>query len=75
VIAAERGLFDEAAPLKGYVDLNNAAVHIGPLGKSLIDRLEETLSTNIDPATYEALRRTGALLTSADATARALNVV
>jgi hypothetical protein len=33
------------------------------------------LATNIDPATYEALRRTGAQLTNADATARALSIV
>jgi predicted ATPase/DNA-binding XRE family transcriptional regulator len=75
VIAAERGFFDESATLKGYVDTSNAIVHIGPLGKSLLERLEEALTTNIDPATYEALRRTGAQLTNADATARALSIV
>ncbi|MGB8907224.1 MAG: helix-turn-helix domain-containing protein [Candidatus Cybelea sp.] len=74
-IAAERGFFDEAATLKGYVDTSDAVVHIGPLGKSLLERLEESLVTNIDPATYEAFRRAGAQLTNADATARALSIV
>jgi hypothetical protein len=75
VIAAERGLFEDAATLKGYVDTSDAIVHIGPLGKSLLERLEGSLTTNIDPATYEALRRTRAQLTNADATARALSIV
>ncbi len=74
-IAAERGFFDEAATLKGYVDASDAVVHIGPLGKSLLERLEKSLATNIDPATYQGLRRAGAQLTSAEATDRALRIV